>query len=163
VFVPGTTFQPGLAFVVYARAYLRWNPLKCAQPKSALLTNIRLGCEGLPGANTVAYIAALSVIKRKSFVTLTSDAKRRSAKPSRDRSPQLGPVSKRVLRLGRNRDDHDKIVAEERRRKLAVAEKSFRKEEETEKDRKRKFGNGIRFSMSSKTFNPSLPNGEAAK
>jgi hypothetical protein len=37
----------------------------------ALLTNIRLGCGGLQGANILAYLPKASVMKKKRFATLT--------------------------------------------------------------------------------------------
>jgi hypothetical protein len=41
----------------------------------ALLGNLRLAQKNLPGTNTLAYFAAASSMKKKSFMTLTSDLK----------------------------------------------------------------------------------------
>jgi hypothetical protein len=40
----------------------------------ALLSNIKLGWKGLPGASTLAYLSEASVTKPKSFITLTQGA-----------------------------------------------------------------------------------------
>ncbi len=41
----------------------------------ALLGNLRQAQENLPGTNTLAYFAAASLMKKKSFMALTSDLK----------------------------------------------------------------------------------------
>jgi hypothetical protein len=40
---------------------------------NALLRNIRLGCKGLPGANTLAYYKHLQISNVGSFITLGTD------------------------------------------------------------------------------------------
>ncbi len=41
----------------------------------ASLANIRLGCEGLPGTNDLAYFASLSETKKKKFCNIVKVAK----------------------------------------------------------------------------------------
>jgi hypothetical protein len=60
VFVPGRPFQPSLMFPSKAGAYAREELLKgegaSLRQALALLQNIKLVWEGLPGTNTPAYL-----------------------------------------------------------------------------------------------------------
>ncbi len=57
MFVPGKPLQPSLMFAGMPGAYTRVEHLKAASLGWALAlpANIRLGRQGLPGTNTLAY------------------------------------------------------------------------------------------------------------
>ncbi len=68
MFVSGKPFQPRLLIASNAGAYPFGFSTLGHSP--ALLTNIRLGCKGLPRTNAQAYYGHLKITVVKSFITL---------------------------------------------------------------------------------------------
>jgi len=66
----GKLFQLVTMFVVKAKCLLKRKNLKdvTLMYTLPLLSNIRLGWKGLPGTNTLAFLASLSVMKRSSKI-----------------------------------------------------------------------------------------------
>ncbi len=72
MFVIVRPFQPSLMFVMKAGAYPSEAPFRCAILDRLLVlpTNIRLGWNGLPRTNTIAYYKPSQITAFKSFITM---------------------------------------------------------------------------------------------
>ncbi len=73
VFVHGRHFCASLMFAKKSRAYLSGASFRWTHPTyaPAIPPRIRLGWKGFPVTNTPAYLARSSLMKKKSFKTLT--------------------------------------------------------------------------------------------
>ncbi len=73
VFVHGRHFCASLMFANKSRAYISGAPYRWTHPTyaPALPPSIRLGWKGFPVTNTPAFLVRSSLMKKKSFKTLT--------------------------------------------------------------------------------------------